>query len=120
MSFLNPILHPDRYVFCTLKNIIPINGMDILMTFQESEGTTLILKKETAELHQLDYTFIASWITISTQTPLDMIGLTARFSSALAEAGIACNVVAAFYHDHIFVDARDALKAKNILAALEF
>jgi len=41
--------------------------------------------------------------------------LTAAFSKALAENGIGCNVVAAFYHDHIFVPIQDTEKAMAVL-----
>ncbi|MEO6355170.1 MAG: ACT domain-containing protein [Ferruginibacter sp.] len=43
------------------------------------------------------------------------MGLTAAFSNALAKAGISCNVVAAYYHDHIFVDIAHTKKAMDIL-----
>jgi hypothetical protein len=49
---------------------------------------------------------------------LEAVGLTAAFSTVLSEAGISCNVIAAFYHDHIFVAAGDAEKAMAILVAL--
>ena len=39
----------------------------------------------------------------------------AAFSKALSENEISCNVVSAFYHDHIFVDKKDAKKAMEIL-----
>jgi hypothetical protein len=49
---------------------------------------------------------------------LDAVGLTAAFAKALTDAGISSNVVAALYHDHIFVqwDRRDdAMKALKSL-----
>jgi hypothetical protein len=47
------------------------------------------------------------------------VGLTAVVSSALAEAGIACNVVAATRHDHLFVPIDRAADALAILRRLQ-
>ena len=47
---------------------------------------------------------------------LAAVGLTAAVSAALTEAGISANIVAAYYHDHLFVPDDDADRA---LAALE-
>ena len=49
---------------------------------------------------------------------LEAVGLTAAFSKALAENDISCNVVAAFYHDHLFVRQQDSEKAMEILNGL--
>ena len=43
------------------------------------------------------------------------MGLTAAFSAKLAEKNISANVVAAYYHDHIFVPEE---KAEQALAAI--
>jgi uncharacterized protein len=67
---------------------------------------------------QLSYSFVAAWITLTVHSSLEAVGLTATFSKALAENNISCNVVAAYYHDHIFVDAKDAAKAMKILHIL--
>jgi len=48
------------------------------------------------------------------------VGLTAAVAGALAEAGIACNVVAGFHHDHLFVPwerREDALAILSDLSA---
>ena len=117
---LIPILHPEVYVFCIVQNTDQIPIKDIIMAFKEQEGITLILKKVTADLFRLDYTYEAAWITLSIQTSLHMIGLTALFSAALTQANISCNVVAAYHHDHIFVDIKDADEAMQILSNLNF
>ena len=88
------------------------------MTFKEAEGFTIILTKQTADNLQLHYTFIAAWITLTVHSSLQAVGLTAAFSTALSQAGISCNVVAAFYHDHIFVAKVDTEKAIAVLHQL--
>lgn len=76
-----------------------------------------ILKKEIAEKLNLEYSMIMSWITLSVHSSLEAVGLTAAFAKALSDKGISCNVVAAFYHDHIFVSKKDTEKAMQILKA---
>jgi hypothetical protein len=66
----------------------------------------------------LAYTQIFAWITLTVHSSLEAVGLTAAFSRALTEAGISCNVVAAYYHDHIFVPTRDAGQAMQVLKNL--
>jgi uncharacterized protein len=110
-----PKLNAGEFVFCTSKDAAAINPADILMAFKEQEGNTFILKKELADGLQLDYAFVASWITLTVHSSLEAVGLTATFSTALANEGISCNVVAAFYHDHIFVAIKDTAKAMEIL-----
>jgi hypothetical protein len=115
LKSMKPELNSGEYVFCEIKNAKNINLEEIVMMFQENEGVTLILKREIADKLKLDYSFIASWITLTVHSSLEAVGLTAAFSKALADDGISCNVVAAFYHDHIFVDQKDAEKAMLIL-----
>ncbi|WP_232815997.1 ACT domain-containing protein [Chryseobacterium capnotolerans] len=62
---------------------------------------------------------MASWITLEIHSSLSAVGLTAKFSQALSDAGISCNVVAAYFHDHIFVDEKDTTQAIKVLNALK-
>ena len=50
---------------------------------------------------------------------LHAVGLTAAVASCLAEQGISANVLAAYYHDHVFVphdQAEDAMHALQLLS----
>lgn len=116
---LNPVLNEGRYVYCTVDTIDEIPFSKILFLFKETESITVVLKKEDAEALSLDFSYVASWITLEVHSSLSAVGLTAKFSQALSEAGISCNVVAAYFHDHIFVDEKDEVKAIEVLNGLK-
>jgi hypothetical protein len=115
---IQPVLNPGEFVFCTFPNTLDIPTDDVVMTFKEAEGLTVILRKERADRLGFDYGFVASWITLTVHSSMSAVGLTAAFSSALAAEGMSCNVVAGFYHDHIFIAREDSLKAIEILSRL--
>lgn len=118
LKTMKPKINLGEFVFCEVENLEKINLNEIVMTFREEESNTIITKKEIADKLNLKYSFISSWITLTIHSSLEAVGLTAAFSKALSEKGISCNVVAAFYHDHIFVDKKDAEKAMEILNKL--
>ncbi len=115
LKTMKPRLNVGGYVFCTIHDLSSIDLNDVLLIFREQEGITVIVKKEIADKLQLDYSFVASWITLTIHSSLEAIGFTAAFSKALTEENIGCNVVAAFFHDHIFVDQKDAERAMIVL-----
>ena len=115
LKTMKPTLNVGEYVFCTTDDITQINFSDIILLFKEAGGITVILNKSVADNLRLEYTFIASWITLNVHSSLESVGLTAAFSKVLAEENISCNVVAGYFHDHIFVDKKDAEKSMVIL-----
>lgn len=115
LQTMQPLHNPGEFVFCTIDNLSLIDTADIILLFKETEGYTVIITKELANQLQLSYSFVAAWITLTVHSSLQAVGLTAAFSGVLAQNGISCNVVAAFYHDHIFVDIVDVDKAINVL-----
>lgn len=117
LKSMKPEHNSGDYVFCKVESLEQINLNEVEMFFREKEGITLILKKEIAEILKLEYSVIMAWITLTVHSSLEAVGLTAAFSKALSENGISCNVVAAFYHDHIFVNKKDIGKAMEILSA---
>lgn len=115
LKTMKPRHNPGDFVFCSIPNLEIVKAIDPILLFKEEEGYTVILQIETADHLKLDYSFVAAWITLTVHSSLEAVGLTAAFSKALADAGISCNVVAAYYHDHIFVNKSEAEKAINIL-----
>lgn len=116
LKSMTPVLHDGEFVFCTLGGIPEgIDEDEIIMHFRESEGITIIVGRAVADRLKLPYSFVAAWITLTVHSSLEAVGLTAAFAQALAAEGISCNVVAGFYHDHLFVKFGDAHKAMAVL-----
>ncbi|RNC84492.1 MAG: ACT domain-containing protein [Balneola sp.] len=115
---LSPKLNEGEYVFVLVTGLEGINRDDIIAQIKEEEGTTLILNKEKANELGFSYEFVAAWITLTVHSSLEAVGLTAAFSTELAKHDISCNVVAGYYHDHLFVNTKDAQKAMDVLHSL--
>lgn len=118
LQSMQPLLQEGEYVFVTLADADHISRKDTLAEFKEEEGITLVLEKSKAEVYGLNYDFVAAWISLQVHSALEAVGLTAAFSNALAQHHISCNVIAAYHHDHIFVDIKDAQKAMEVLKKL--
>ena len=112
---MKPVLHPDEYVFCCIPNLDMIDINNIIQMFREIEGITIIVTKAYADDLSLPYTFISSWITLNIHSSLDAIGFTAAFTKVLTQSHISCNVIAGYYHDHIFINSKDTLIAMQVL-----
>ena len=94
-------------------------ALPALATIREDEGWTALLRVEDADAAQLAYDFVAAWITLTVHSDLAAVGLTAAVSRALAEAGIACNVLAGLHHDHLLVPEAQADAALAAIRALK-
>ncbi|PRA97631.1 acetyltransferase [Chryseobacterium sp. MYb7] len=116
---MEPVLNAGEYVFCTIENLGGIPDIEkILFFFRETEAVTIVLEKTIADKWSLEYSYISSWITLNIHSSLEAVGLTAAFANALKKENISCNVVAAYFHDHIFIAKKDAEKAMEALHAL--
>ena len=114
---LRPELHPGRFVFTTVPGPVP-PGLSPVVTVAEAEGRTLVLAQHEADAAGLGYDYVAGWITLRVTSALDAVGLTAAVASELAQAGLSCNVVAGYHHDHLFVRYDRAPSAVAVLEAL--
>ena len=115
-----PVLDEQVYQFCTVTDrALLMQAMPMaLARFDEDEGVSLILSVADAAGLGFETDLPMRRITLSVQSALDGVGLTAAVATALAGAGIACNMVAAYHHDHVFVPADTASRAMDILYAL--
>lgn len=119
LAGLDPVLHDGEYVFVTLPHPTDLTGLSPILSFDETEGRTLVLLRHEAEAAGLVGEFPCAWITLRIHSSLEAVGMMAVIAKALAEAGISCNAVSAYYHDHIFVQhhrARDAVAVLRDLA----
>lgn len=115
---MQPELNEGEYVFCTVDSFESAAVLNPVCIFQEKEAVTVILPKQQADDASLPYSVICAWITLTVHSSLEAVGLTAAVSKALTDANISCNVVAAYYHDHIFVPVKDATRALAVLTQL--
>ncbi len=115
---MNPKLGPQAWRFVQISpDTAPQLLGSAIGTFREAEGVSAIVPSALAdELGIAGPDFRC--ITLQVHSDLEGVGLTAAVSSALADARIACNMVAAFHHDHAFVPAANAEDALAILADL--
>jgi uncharacterized protein len=118
LAGLDPLLHDGQYVFVTLPDRTVPTGLDPVLTFEEEEGPTLIVPRGQADAAGLKGVFPSAWITLRIHSSLEAVGMLAAIAAALADAGISCNVVSAYYHDHVFVPYGRAEDAVSLIRGL--
>lgn len=119
LASMQPALNEGAYVFSCVKTDKDLSRLEPLATFREREGLTVIIDEPTAVREDLPVLFRAAWITLTVHSDLEAVGLTAAVAEALTKAGISCNVVAAAFHDHIFVPVERAADAMAQLKDLQ-
>jgi hypothetical protein len=92
-------------VFAYIAVEVPTPGLVAAAHAMVKEGrlTTIVLPVDAAARagQAADHQF--AWLTLTVQSSLDAVGLTAVVSARLAEAGVPCNVLAGYHHDHLLV-----------------
>jgi len=118
---MRPMLHAEPYTFCVVADTASLpQDLPIFSLIREAEGTTVIAAEAEATRAHLSGEGQWARITLIIHSALSAVGLTAAVSAALAAVGISANIIAGYYHDHIFVpwDKRHlALTALQQLAA---
>ena len=116
-----PAMQERRVAVIALDGLSPpasLRPRDVIGFFAEAEGLTLYVDLAAAEAAGLPIAFRAAWITMTVASALDAVGFTAAFATALAQAGISCNVIAGARHDHLLVPVERADEAMRVLRGL--
>ncbi|MEQ6346995.1 ACT domain-containing protein [Vibrio cyclitrophicus] len=116
LKSMSPELIEGSYVFCTVDGVLAdYVELNPISTFREKEGLTLVLTEDAATQAQLNFEGVFSLVTLSVHSSLEAVGLTAAFATKLGSYGISANVIAGYYHDHIFVQKDKADAAMSAL-----
>ena len=120
LTSMSPILMHGEYVFCNFPDAQYGDRSELkpFASCVEPEGLTLIIPRARADANQLSYDSVFRGITLRIHSSLDAVGLTAAVSLKLTEQEISANVIAGYFHDHIFVQSEYAEKAMAALGEL--
>lgn len=106
LAGMAPVLDAQRWAFVVVPGETPADAFALI---REAEGTTAIVPQDSGDYAR---------ITLMVHSALEGVGLTAAVAGALAQQAIACNVVAGFHHDHLFVPWERRDEALAILQRL--
>ncbi|MCP3867708.1 MAG: ACT domain-containing protein [Gammaproteobacteria bacterium] len=120
LATLSPMLIEGEFVFCSFENARygDYAELEPIASVSESEGLTVVISRAQADQNNLNYTLVFRGISLKVHSSLEAVGLTAALSTRLAEHGISANVIAGYYHDHVFVQSELAEKAIQALVEL--
>jgi uncharacterized protein len=94
---------PGVFTFIAVE--VPTPGLIAAAHAVVKEGglTTIVLPVDAAERAGQAVTAEFAWLTLTVQSSLEAVGLTAAVSARLTGLDIACNVLAGYQHDHLLV-----------------
>lgn len=120
LASMSPMLLDGEFVFCTFADACYGDHASLrpIASVMESEGLTLVIPKTQADELALHYESVFRGITLTIHSSLDAVGLTAAIATKLSDHGISANVVAGYFHDHIFVQQAFAISAMSALNEL--
>ncbi|TYB32810.1 MAG: ACT domain-containing protein [Flexistipes sinusarabici] len=121
LRFMNPRLGENEFVFCSFtgSDFGEYSYLSPEAAVLEDEGISLVVLRDKADKYDLKYDTVFKKITLSVHSGLDAVGLTATVSGKLSEKDIPANMIAGFYHDHIFVPVQRAEEAMAVLKKIK-
>ncbi|MEU1901106.1 ACT domain-containing protein [Nocardiopsis dassonvillei] len=112
-------LRPGGYVFTTVPDRASLpEGVRPVVTVAEDEALTVVCPREEADAAGLPHDDALAWITLEAPAGAQGVALVAAVAAALTGAGLPCDVVSGFHHDHVFVPEEAGERAVAVLRAL--
>ena len=105
LATLDVDVRPGLYVLLTRRAADAAADAAAAARITEAEGITYVVPEAFARAQGEPPGFVAAWLTLRLHTALNAVGVTASVAGVLAERGIACNVLAGHFHDHLLVPA---------------
>jgi hypothetical protein len=118
LKTLKVVCDDIQYGFASIENESQIDREKVLATFHENGQLAVIAPLDYLNNLGIENEGPYAKLTIDIHTSLELVGLTAVMATELAKNRISANVVAAFYHDHVFVQYDLRQKAQQVLEEL--
>lgn len=116
LTAMSPVLSSEEYIFCSLPaDYGDHQHLSPLASIKEAEGLSLVIPLSKAIQYHIEFDSSFKKITLNIHSSLNAVGLTAAVSTQLAQTGISANILAGYFHDHIFVPTDKAQLALNTL-----
>jgi hypothetical protein len=117
---MEPELGCEEYIFATFPAAVygDLAPLAPVASIREREGMTLVIERTVAEAAEVSFEAVFRRISLKVHSSLQAAGLTAAITGVLNEKGISANVIAGYFHDHIFVPSQSAEAALQALKDL--
>jgi hypothetical protein len=118
IASMAPVLDDQTWAFVSADAALIDKYSEVaLAVFKESEGATLVIPWDRSSEFEICSAPMAR-ITLEVHSSLEAVGLTAAVSQALASEAISANIMAGYFHDHIFVPESAGERAMACLTLL--
>ncbi len=120
LASMEPVLDKQPFGFVTVPHAeVPLSAADIFACIREDEGVTVVAPIEVLQRRNIKCDEHWAKISLTVHSSLAAVGLTAAFAKALGDKGVSANVVAGYFHDHMFVQWQRRNDAMEALASLK-
>jgi hypothetical protein len=106
-----------KEAFAIVKSRRPLSGA--FAAIQDGKETTVVIKESGIDSRDIIKADMG-WkiLTLDIIFPLDVVGVTARISNALAKANVSIFSISAYSRDHFLVKEKDLAKAEAALKGI--